>query len=511
MRFGAGHFPGKGKLQLWVPPVLAALAVVLIVVVQGWALWGRYQAIWQLETNSAENTLRTIAANIERNLDVIGLALERLAAGAVDPSISALPPEIRSKVLFDSSVRASGFGAMLVIDPRGQILADSAADPPRVASLADRDYFKAQLAPDAGLFVSAPFPSRISNGEPSVAISRRLTDADGRFAGVAVATVRVSYFRSLFENLTLRQGHTIVLLNADGTPIYGYPASDNVAADGARRLALRGGLSEAGVWQAEAPGDEGGNRYLLSHRISGYPLVLVMAISSVGALEGWYQQLAVSAAVVLCTLLIVVFTIRTLHLALLRSREMEAMLQRLSLTDALTGLPNRRACDLMLAHEALRAARDKTELSVAMIDIDYFKRVNDRYGHQIGDRVIARVAATIEATARRAGDYAARYGGEEFMLILPSTGADGALFLAERVRRAIEGQDLQAEAPGLSGVTISIGLATRSVDDASTIEDLVQKADRALYNAKSSGRNRVVAASAREEPAAEYRRVSDPA
>ena len=97
------------------------------------------------------------------------------------------------------------------------------------------------------------------------------------------------------------------------------------------------------------------------------------------------------------------------------------------------------------------------------------------------------------------------------MLILPSTGADGALFLAERVRRAIEGQDLQAEAPGLSGVTISIGLATRSVDDASTIEDLVQKADRALYNAKSSGRNRVVAASAREEPAAEYRRVSDPA
>lgn len=210
-------------------------------------------------------------------------------------------------------------------------------------------------------------------------------------------------------------------------------------------------------------------------------------------MEDWYRQLTVSAVVVIFTLLIVVLTIRSLHLALIRSRDMEAKFERLSLTDALTHMPNRRACELVLSNEDRRAARSGESLSVAMVDIDCFKKVNDRYGHRVGDQVIARIGAMIEATVCRPGDYAARYGGEEFLIILPATDADGALFVAERVRRAIEGLSLREAAPGLAGVTVSIGVATRRPGDAVTIEQLVERADRALYQAKGGGRNRVVA------------------
>lgn len=490
------------RLGRWgLPPILAAVAVALIVVIQAWALGGSYQAEWKLETRSAENTLHTIAANIQRNLELIDLSLARLADAAMDPSVRTLPPAIRMKVLFDNSASARGFGAMLVVDADGKIVADSASDPPRVANLADRDYFKAQIEPGAGLFVSALFRSRLSNGVLSVALSRRLSYADGRFAGVVVATIRVAYFRSLFEGLTLGAGNSIAVLNTDGTLIYLYPTPQVEAKNSLGKVnAGPAAVKNAGEWVAGSPVTDGVRRYFFREKINGYPLFVLGEISYDDAMEGWYRQLTVSVIVVIFTLLIVVLTIRSLHVALIRSRDMEAKFERLSLTDALTHMPNRRACELVLSVEDRRAARSGQSVSVAMVDIDFFKRVNDRYGHKVGDQVIARVGAMIEATVCRPGDYAARYGGEEFLIILPLTDTDGALFVAERVRLAVEGLSLREVAPGLAGVTLSVGVATRRPDDAATIEQLVERADQALYQAKSRGRNRVVVHDRSDEP-----------
>jgi len=160
-------------------------------------------------------------------------------------------------------------------------------------------------------------------------------------------------------------------------------------------------------------------------------------------------------------------------------------------TDQLTGLPNKRAVQDQLHRMAAQAGRSKSSLAAILIDLDHFKEINDGYGHPAGDGVLAAVGAALLATVR-ASDFAGRYGGEEFVLLLPDTGLDGALVLAEKVRREIELLDV----PQIEGtLTASFGVAVLP-DHASQGESLLREADRALYAAKDRGRNRVHAAPA---------------
>jgi len=160
--------------------------------------------------------------------------------------------------------------------------------------------------------------------------------------------------------------------------------------------------------------------------------------------------------------------------------------------DPLTGLGNRRLFDAALRREWQRNARADAPLAMLMIDVDRFKKFNDRFGHPAGDEVLRRVAGVLRATIRRAEDTAARYGGEEFALILSATNAEDAALLAERCRAAIEALAIPHPASPAGVVTISVGVAVAvPVYDASPMT-LVSQADGALYQAKAAGRNRVV-------------------
>jgi diguanylate cyclase (GGDEF)-like protein/PAS domain S-box-containing protein len=168
-----------------------------------------------------------------------------------------------------------------------------------------------------------------------------------------------------------------------------------------------------------------------------------------------------------------------------------AELSALALTDALTGLPNRRQFDATLQKEWYRALRDGTPLGLLMIDIDHFKSLNDLFGHQVGDLFLARVGALIRDSVRRAGDMAARFGGEEFSAVLPGTAVPGALDIAEVLRRAVAGCDFCSVVPGGYVVSVSIGVASMVPTASTSVANLVQNADAALYQAKRNGRNRV--------------------
>jgi len=172
-------------------------------------------------------------------------------------------------------------------------------------------------------------------------------------------------------------------------------------------------------------------------------------------------------------------------------RDKNAMLERISTTDAVTGLRTRRYVSELLSIEVLRANRYHTPLAVAMCDLDHFKGVNDSFGHPAGDAVLAGAGEVIRRMLR-ATDAAGRYGGEEFLLVLPGTDLAGARVVAERVRAAIEetGFDVGVEAP--HRVTVSVGIA--ELGDGQSVEALVAAADEALYEAKVAGRNRVVVA-----------------
>jgi diguanylate cyclase (GGDEF)-like protein len=172
--------------------------------------------------------------------------------------------------------------------------------------------------------------------------------------------------------------------------------------------------------------------------------------------------------------------------------EANRRLEQLSITDALTGLANRRRFNEALAAEWVRARRAGEPVGLALIDIDHFKLYNDHYGHQGGDSCLRAVAATMRDALRSSTDLVARYGGEEFVLLLPATDTTGTVTVAERVRAAVEALKAPHVKSGHGIVTVSIGVIAFVPTQDTTAEQLIEQADAALYEAKRSGRNRVM-------------------
>jgi diguanylate cyclase (GGDEF)-like protein len=169
--------------------------------------------------------------------------------------------------------------------------------------------------------------------------------------------------------------------------------------------------------------------------------------------------------------------------------QLHAEIEKLATTDGLTGLYNHRRFQETLAEEFKRLNRNSLPFSLMLTDIDYFKKVNDNYGHPAGDIVLKGVSKIIREEIRDV-DLPARYGGEEFAVILPGTNAEGAKNIAERLRKAVMDTTFSADGKPLK-ITISIGIATAPID-AKGKEELIEKTDKALYHAKNNGRNQSV-------------------
>jgi two-component system cell cycle response regulator len=184
-----------------------------------------------------------------------------------------------------------------------------------------------------------------------------------------------------------------------------------------------------------------------------------------------------------------------------RNSELQSMLhhvEALAITDPLTGLFNRRRFDDVLKREFAVTKRYATALSCLMVDVDHFKRINDLYGHDAGDRVLSGVASRLSARLREV-DTAARFGGEEFAVLLPQTPKQGAMIVAERIAGVVR-RDHFEFADGSASVTVSVGVADSRDVTGSAPEALIKAADTALYLAKSRGRDQVVAYSPQSDP-----------
>ncbi len=180
-----------------------------------------------------------------------------------------------------------------------------------------------------------------------------------------------------------------------------------------------------------------------------------------------------------------------LHELQKKLEESNIELERLSAIDGLTGIPNRRSFDEYITKEWSRAVREETCLALLLIDIDFFKKYNDGYGHQGGDDCLRKVATALAETMRRSSDMVARYGGEEFGVILPNTDIDGAMVIAEELRLAVEQLALKHEFSDVGGiVSISLGAAGIPPRCGENSASLIALADGALYEAKEEGRNR---------------------
>jgi len=172
--------------------------------------------------------------------------------------------------------------------------------------------------------------------------------------------------------------------------------------------------------------------------------------------------------------------------------ELEEKLRVQATHDSLTGLLNRGAIMERLVMEIERAGRDGAPLSIAMVDIDHFKNVNDTCGHAAGDAVLCRIARKLRETIRPY-DFIGRYGGEEFIFVLPNCDTSMAIGIAERLRRSVASEAVEAEA-SVVRITVSVGVAQAQLDEIFDAESLIRSADAALFKAKEAGRNKVESA-----------------
>ncbi len=483
-------------LVVFVCLALLATNVWLIVDARAHALAQAHLA----NTNLARAVMERIESSVSEADHILdGLVEELDRSGLSHSALEHLQPTLVSHV-----ARAEQIRGLFVYDARGAWVATSEPRWDSTWNNADRSYFvHHRESRSAATLVGPPILSR-SSGEWVVPVSRRLNDVDGNFAGVALATLSVRHLRSLLERFDVGEGAMLLTLSGRmvvRNPFLEADIGKPLPPSPARALmeAQRSGAAET-----PSPLDGVVRLYSFEHA-RNYPLQTTVAASKSAVLRNWRINSLLQTAwvVFLCLLLERAgsYTRRTIAQrlqaeaglretrdALTIANERLASLARI---DDLTRLPNRRYFDRRLASVFRQAQRDGGMLAVVMVDVDDFKKYNDRYGHVEGDECLRRVAAALRATVQRPGDFVARYGGEEMVLLLPQTDLMGATLKAESARMAVAGMDIPHAAVVAGKVTISLGVAAVVPGPQDTAQALVKAANDALYEAKRRGRNQV--------------------
>lgn len=604
----------------------------------GWALLELRRDSYAIAMAGSRNLLAVLSQDIESSLSAYDRILSGVTAKLDGSKLVALGPDAQQRYLFDEALVKPYFTSLLVLDAAGNVVRDAGAFPHRTENFSDRDYFQAQRdSASLGLFVSRPFQRRLTGDDLVIALSRRIERPDGSFAGVAVGTVRLDYFKDLLKRAHLQPRDAINLFSTSGVLLMRMPfREDQIGRDLSGTENVQHFIRDHdGSFSGVAAVDGVRRVYTFSH-VGNLPLILNVALDEEAIYAGWRTRAAqIAGVLVLLSILAITLGLR-MRRELIRRTKAEAvalkaeaaalrnetqyrlladnatdMIVRLDHTltrryvspacrsvlgyeaeelvghrsrdlihpddwpvvegivtaaretgepaeatyrlrhrtgrdvwvegrygympgedgflvvlrdiskrkaaevelekahaelrdlagkDGLTGLANRRRFDDVLAHACEAASVAGGSLSLLLLDVDHFKRFNDRYGHQAGDECLRRVAEAV-AGCVRSNDLVARYGGEEFAVVLPHADDVTARAVAERIGDAVRqlaiGHEGNRDAGAAGVVTVSLGCTTYGPGsvDAVTPDELVRRADATLYEAKRTGRDRVIATS----------------
>lgn len=477
------------------PTVVTAgsLFALLMVALCTWSLLESRQDAMRFSNETQQNIAMVVERDVQRNFELYNLSLDAVVDGLQQPEVMALPPALRQQVLFDRAATAQYLGSMLVLDSAGYIAIDSEHIIPRAGNFADRRYFTVQRDnPHAGLFISDPFDSRLRNYAPSIALTRRISKADGSFNGVAVLSMRLSYFQHLFDGLNLGPNSAIALLKSNGVLTMRQPHIRNAIGHSFFHSEIFSHFTQpSGSFVDVSPLD--GIRRLYAYRqIPGLPFIVTVAVAEKDVYASWFRRSLPIAILILISAFAFIVLSTLLGAQLRRRVRAEAELAQLARIDALTGLINRRRLEEKLHTEWQRARRTREAFAVLFVDIDHFKAYNDHYGHQAGDRTLRAVADAIASAIRRDTDTAARYGGEEFVVLLPHTEGSAASVVADKILAVVQNLKIDHDQSETGFVSVSIGVASFDAARHQTMHAVVKAADEALYHAKAAGRNQAV-------------------
>ncbi|WP_250494285.1 sensor domain-containing diguanylate cyclase [Caballeronia sp. GAWG1-1] len=474
-------------------------SVIVLIATVAVLISSREEAIAKARRTSA-NVAVALARDMSRNLEIYDLSLQAVVDGMADPTILKLPPELRRQILFDRSTTAAYISGIYALDERGRIVQGRARLLPTV-DLSDRDYFTVHRAnPNVGLFISKPYASRLRNGAPSIALSRRISKADGSFGGVALISINLDYFQQLVDDIRLGHESAATIVQSDGDIVARNPKLRPGSVSSIRGWPIFSKMFgvESGSFDARSPVDNV-DRIMTFARVRGSNLVMMVALGKDDVTSEWQQHSLIIGTLVVAVAGAFTIVVWLLVFAVRQRDAAQAKLVEIADTDGLTGVANRRKLDAALDELWTSAAREGYPVALLFVDADRFKAYNDTHGHEAGDRALQFIAECLVKHARGPHDLVARYGGEEFVVALADCTRSRAEAVAEAMRIDVansNGARLRQQFPP---TTVSIGVVVARPDSGSTIDDAMRRADEALYVSKSGGRNRVTLAAVSEK------------
>lgn len=493
------------------PMVVPAIALMtcfclMLIGLHAWSLWISHQGELEDSATTTKNMARALASHAERSFNIADSVLAEMVERVGQDGLDRRNVERMHSRMAGITRSSAEIQELFIYGADGTRLVSSL---PTLlpGSDDDRDFFRYHMThTNLNVYIGKPIRSR-SSGIMTMPISRRINRADGSFGGVAMAALKLNYFGKFYDSFDLGPTGTIILALDDGTLLYRRPfkaamVGTSIASGPVFQLYKKSGPTGTAMLTSKLDGIE----RLYSYRhLDGFPLLVATAQTKDEILNGWRIAVIKMSCVVTFAVCILAWgafhMIRQLRVREVLEAELRAAhtslelhnvsLSQLAETDSMTGLANRRRFEKTLITEQERAKRSGLPFSLIMLDVDYFKKFNDRYGHVAGDDCLRLVGNAIATGPRRPTDLAARYGGEEFAIILPETDSEGALAVAEKVRLAVQTLGITHSESLFGLVTISLGVHTcYPAHDANTPPLYsVQAADQMLYRAKMNGRN----------------------
>jgi diguanylate cyclase (GGDEF)-like protein len=511
--------------------VIIAMAPIVLERISGLQV-GRADRIRMTET-----TTRDLAQHgAEVYGQMLTLARTVMGAAALAQPEGAVDPQSCGRLMQDLDRGSDVIESLSIASPTGRVLCSSEPDVVSV-DVGDRPFFKEAIATGqftlSGLLVSRAFH------RPIIAAALPKGPPDHATNFVVVAALNLSWIEGLLADVLSGRNITASIIDRDGVLVARYPKDENLGDNDIKRTPLFEKIASGRTDSFTAADLDGTTRVFATARL-GDNAHLVVGVDRGQVLANINHQINVAYVVIACAVLFALlgvwlgserFILRplralaakaerygggdfSLHAGAFKwppefaplNQALERMAQQLAARenvlieenrqletlaqlDGLTGVANRRSFDAQLRGEWSTSAESGHPLSLLMIDVDHFKRFNDRYGHPAGDACLKAIAACLSRGELRRNDFIARYGGEEFAVVLPSLPSAAAMEIAERLRLAVFALALENNQSPLGRITISVGVAGLVGDGTKDAGALLEAADAALYNAKRRGRN----------------------